>query len=168
VRRRWRGPDRVHHNAVSKILPYTPEQLFEMVGDVMRYPEFVPWVHGMRTWNSATPAPGVSQVDAEAEVRFAVVRERFATRVRRDADAGKIEVNLLYGPFKALRNVWTFAPHPDGTLIGFTLDYAFKSRLLDALLAANAQRAAEKIMACFEARARALYGASPTQEMSHG
>ncbi|MGZ8363848.1 MAG: type II toxin-antitoxin system RatA family toxin [Caulobacteraceae bacterium] len=158
----------MHHNAVSKILPYAPEQLFEMVGGVMRYPEFVPWVHGMRTWNSATPAPGVTQVDAEAEVRFAVVRERFATRVRRDADARKIEVKLLYGPFKALNNVWTFAAHPDGTRIGFTLDYAFKSRLLDALLAANAQRAAEKIMACFEARARALYGEASPKETANG
>lgn len=141
----------------TKVLPYRPDDLFRLVGDVEHYPEFVPWVSAMRTWNSVQPAPGVTQLDAEAEVRFAIVRERFATRVRRDADAREIDVTLLYGPFRSLHNRWRFAEHPCGTEVEFLIEFAFKSRLLEKLLAANAHLAAAKIMACFEARARRLY-----------
>jgi coenzyme Q-binding protein COQ10 len=147
----------LQRHTVTKVLPYTPEQLFELVGDVMRYPEFVPWVSGMRTWNRIEPAPGVTQVDAEAEVKFAIVRERFATRVRSDANLMQIDVNLLYGPFRSLHNHWTFAPHATGSAVEFLIEFAFKSRLLEGLLKANAGLAANRIMACFEARAAALY-----------
>ena len=147
----------MHRQTVTRVLPYAPEQLMELVGDVCRYPEFVPWVSSMRTWNATAPGPGVTQVDAEAEVRFAIVRERFATRVRRDAGQRQIDVDLLYGPFRELHNRWKFSPQAAGTTVEFLIEYAFKSRLLEALLAANARRAAERIMSCFEARARALY-----------
>jgi coenzyme Q-binding protein COQ10 len=68
----------VQRHTEKKVLPYRPEDLFRLVGDVEHYPEFVPWVSAMRTWNAVTPEPGVTQLDAEAEVRFAIVRERFA------------------------------------------------------------------------------------------
>jgi coenzyme Q-binding protein COQ10 len=152
----------LQRTTVTKILPYAPDQLFALVGEVRDYPEFVPWVTGMRTWNTVEPVPGVSQVDAEAEVRFAFARERFATRVRRDAGARRIDVNLLYGPFRRLVNRWDFREHPAGTEVEFLIEFEFKSRLLEKLLAANAQRAAERIMQCFEARAKALYAPAPT------
>lgn len=141
----------------TKVLPYRPDDLFRLVGDVDHYPEFVPWVSAMRTWNSVTIEPGVTQVDAEAEVRFAIVRERFATRVRRDANRRQIDVDLLYGPFKSLHNRWRFEDHPCGTKVEFLIEFAFKSRLLEKLLAANAHLAATRIMGCFEQRAKALY-----------
>lgn len=139
------------------MLPYGSDQLFELVGEVERYPEFVPWVTTMRVWNRAQPEPGVTGLDAEAGVKFAFLKEKFATRVRRDANTRTIEVNLLYGPFKRLRNVWTFAPDSAGTRIEFLIEYEFKSRLLDSLLAMNFQHAAERLIGCFEARARSLY-----------
>ena len=141
----------------TKVLPYRPDDLFRLVGDVDHYPQFVPWVSAMRTWNSVTIEPGVTQVDAEAEVRFAIVRERFATRVRRDANRRQIDVDLLYGPFKSLHNRWRFEDHPCGTKVEFLIEFAFKSRLLEKLLAANAHLAATRIMGCFEQRAKALY-----------
>lgn len=147
----------MHRTAVTRVLPYAPDQLFELVGDVERYPDFVPWVSTMRVWNKAAPEPGVTSLDAEAGVRFAFLKEKFATRVRRDAKARTIEVSLLYGPFKRLRNVWTFAPDPAGTRIDFLIEYEFKSRLLDTLLAMNFQHAADKLISCFEARAASLY-----------
>ncbi len=150
----------LHKTRVTRVLPYAPEDLFRMVGDVDAYPEFVPWISAMRTWNKAEPAEGISTVDAEARVGFAIVRETFATRVRRDAKALTIEVGLLYGPFKHLRNLWRFLPDPAGTKIEFDLDFEFRSRLLDALLSANSRYAADRIMACFEGRAKALYGAA--------
>ena len=108
----------------TKVLPYRPDDLFRLVGDVDHYPEFVPWVSAMRTWNSVAPEPGVTQVDAEAEVRFAIVRERFATRVRRDANKRQIDVNLLYGPFRSLHNRWRFEDHPCGAKVEFLIEFA--------------------------------------------
>jgi coenzyme Q-binding protein COQ10 len=148
----------VHHH-VSRTLPYTPEQLFRLVGEVERYPEFVPWISSMRTWNARQAGPGVDCVDAEAGVGFSFLKERFATRVRRDANDGLIDVNLLSGPFRKLVNRWRFIPEGEGaTRIEFDIDFQFKSRLLEGLLAANFHHAVERLMGCFEDRARALYG----------
>jgi coenzyme Q-binding protein COQ10 len=140
------------------VLPYAPEQLFDLVGDVETYPKFVPWITGMRTWNGRVDGP-ISTVDAEAQVGFSFLREKFATRVRRDREALSIDVNLLYGPFKRLANGWRFVPEGEATRVEFVIDFAFKSAMLDALLAANIDKAANKLIACFEDRARQVYGA---------
>jgi coenzyme Q-binding protein COQ10 len=139
------------------VLPYAPEQLFTLVGDVEAYPQFVPWITAMRTWNGRADAQ-VSTVDAEAQVGFSFLREKFATRVRRDASALTVDVSLLYGPFKRLSNQWRFVPHETGTTVEFAIDFAFKSKLLDAMLAANLDRAANTLIGCFEDRARVIYG----------
>ena len=149
----------MNRNRQTKILPYRPEQLFELVGGIESYPEFVPWLTSMRTWNAREVRPGVSSVDAEAGVGFSFLRERFATRVVRDAETMTIDVSLLHGPFKVLKNQWRFLPDPAGTRVEFSIDFAFKSRILDALLAANMDRAVDKLIGCFEARAAAVYGA---------
>ncbi len=141
------------------MLPYTPEQLFALVGDVERYPDFVPWITSMRTWNARDLGEGASTLDAEAGVGFSFLKERFATRVRRDAKAARIDVSLLSGPFRKLTNAWAFFEDEAGTRIEFDIDFQFKSRLLEGLLAANFHHAVDKLMACFEARARELYGA---------
>jgi len=146
-----------HH--VSKHLPYTPEQLYALVGDVMAYPDFVPWINSMRTWNPRTLGEGVEAVDAEAGVGFSFLKERFSTRVRRDDPNKQIDVSLLSGPFKRLANRWQFVDDGDeGTRVEFDIDFQFKSRLLEALLAANFGHAVDRLMECFEERARALYG----------
>ena len=150
----------MHRHVVTRVLPYAPEQLFTLVGDVEAYPQFVPWITAMRTWNGRVDGP-VSTIDAEAQVGFSFLRERFATRVRRDAAALTVDVSLLYGPFKRLSNQWRFQPHELGTSVEFVIDFAFKSRVLDALLAANLDRAAHTLIGCFEARAAAIYGAPP-------
>jgi coenzyme Q-binding protein COQ10 len=139
-------------------LPYTPDQLFALVGDVQTYPLFVPWITSMRVWNPRDEAEGVDRVDAEASVGFAFLTERFSTRVRRDANTREIAVSLIRGPFRRLDNRWRFVAHSSGTLVEFSIDFEFKSRLLDALLAANLSRAVERLIGCFEDRARALYG----------
>jgi coenzyme Q-binding protein COQ10 len=143
---------------VTRELPYTPDQLFRLVGDVEAYPEFVPWITSMRVWNSQTEVPGVDSLDAEAGVGFAFLTERFSTRVRRDANTHEIAVSLIRGPFRRLDNRWRFSAHPAGALVEFSIDFEFKSLLLEALLAANLGRAVERLIGCFEDRARALYG----------
>lgn len=154
----------MRRHALTKVLPYAPDQLFSLVGDVDRYPEFVPWLTTMRTWNAHEIEPGVNCVNAEAGVGFSFLRETFATRVIRDANERHIGVNLIRGPFRALKNDWRFKPGDGGgTEIDFSIEFEFKSRLLDAFLAANMDRAIDKLIACFEARARALYGVEAAQ-----
>ena len=146
-----------HH--VSRLLPYTPEQLLALVRGVIAYPDFVPWINAMRVWNARTLADGVETVDAEAGVGFSFLKERFSTRVRRDAAQRQIDVSLLSGPFRRLANRWRFFEAGEGqTRVEFDIDFQFKSRLLEALLSANFAHAVDRLMSCFEDRARALYG----------
>ncbi len=152
---------------MTKVLPFAPDDLFGLVADVERYPEFVPWLTSMRTWNAHEIEPAVTSLDAEAGVGFSFLRETFATRVIRDANGRHIGVNLLRGPFRVLQNDWRFRPHAGGSLVEFSIAFEFKTRLLDAFLAANMDRAIDKLIACFEARALALYGApdlAPTRQ----
>jgi coenzyme Q-binding protein COQ10 len=144
-------------HALTKILPYRVDQMVALVGDVEAYPDFIPWITQMRTWNAVTRSPGVTQVDAEAGVGFKFLSERFATRVLRDENQGRVEVTLLYGPFRKLSNVWAFYPDPAGTRIEFTIDFEFKTRLLDSILKSNINSAVEKLIQCFVERAEQLY-----------
>jgi coenzyme Q-binding protein COQ10 len=144
---------------MTRVLPYAPDQLFEMVGDVRRYPEFVPWLTSMQVWNEHAVDADITVLDAQAGVGFSFLRERFSTRVRRNAKARTIDVSLLSGPFRKLINHWGFEPHPVGTLLKFDIDFEFRSRLLDLMLQANFDRACAKLIGCFETRAMALYPA---------
>jgi coenzyme Q-binding protein COQ10 len=144
-------------HAVTRVLPYTPEQLFGLVGDIKRYPEFVPWISSMRTWNERDEGNGVTSIDGDAGIGFAMLRESFSTHVVRNAPARTILVTLIRGPFKRLENRWHFEPDPAGCRVDFFIDYEFKSRLLSAVLASNFDRAVMKLMGCFESRAKAMY-----------
>jgi len=140
------------------MLPYRPDQLFKLVGDVQAYPDFVPWITAMRTWNARHLSHGVEALDAEAAVGFKFLKERFSTRVRCDALNRQIDVSLLSGPFRKLDNRWRFLDAGHGcTRVEFDIDFEFKSRLLAALLTTNLNSAVDKLMTCFEARAKALY-----------
>lgn len=143
---------------ITKTLPYTPEQLFQLVGDVEAYPSFIPWVLSVRTFNPSSGPDGVTGFDAEARVGFAFLRESFSTRVRRDPAALQIDADLISGPFLRLRNRWRFLQDPLGSRIEFDIDFAFKSRLLEGLLHRNFDSAVGRLMAAFEDRARVLYG----------
>jgi coenzyme Q-binding protein COQ10 len=145
-------------HAVTRVLPYAPDDLFRLVGDVMSYPAFVPWITSMRTWNARDLGDGVDSVDAEAGIRFSFLTERFATRVRRDASARTVDVNLISGPFRKLLNCWRFIPEGEGTRVEFEIDFQFKSRILEGLLTTNFHHAVDRLMTCFEDRARALHG----------
>ena len=145
---------------LTRILPYKPRQLYELVGDVERYPLFVPWVLRLTTRNRRADGEGVTRLDAVAEVGFSIVHERFSTTVRLDDTALAIDVDLLSGPFRTLKNRWRFKEHPNGAELTFDIDFEFRSRLLQTLLRANFHHAVNRLVGCFEDRARMLYGRS--------
>ena len=142
----------------NHVLPYRPDQLFDVVADVRRYPEFIPYLTSMRVWDEAEEGPGYRTFKAEAKVGFGLFRESFGTLVGADRPGGAIECHLISGPFHRLENRWRFREHPQGTEIDFFIDLELKSKLLQGLVDANADKVTGKIVKGFEARARELYG----------
>ena len=114
--------------------------------------------HGSMACALGTHASTMTASHAEAKVGFSFLKERFSTRVRRDPRANQIDVGLISGPFDRLRNRWIFEPNEGGSEVRFDIDFAFKSKMLDRLLQTNFELAVDRLMACFEDRARALYG----------
>jgi coenzyme Q-binding protein COQ10 len=143
---------------LTRHLPYPADWLFDLVGDVEAYPQFVPWIRELRACNRREDGEGVSVLDAEAKVNFTVLSERFSTRVRLDRPRLVIDVTLLTGPFRRLENHWRFEPRPPAAELVFDIDFEFRSHLLERLLAANFEHAAARLVNCFERRAAELYG----------
>ncbi|RED12843.1 type II toxin-antitoxin system RatA family toxin [Pontivivens insulae] len=140
-----------------KPMPYTADQMFELVSDVKRYPEFIPWVAAMRI-RQEREIEGGSVVDADTIVSFKVFRESFLSRVTLKPEARTIDVEYLDGPFKYLINNWRFEETETGCNVHFHVDFEFKSRILQAAIGAVFNEAMRRIVGAFEARARALYG----------
>ena len=142
------------HHSENRILPYTPEQIFALVADVERYPEFLPWCVACRI--TARPSP--TEFIADLAVGFKMVREQFTSRVTLTPNE-RIVVSYLKGPFQHLENQWQFAPADGGTRVDFALQFEFRSALLQTLIGALFEEAVRRMVTAFEARARKLYGA---------
>ena len=127
------------------------------MADVRAYPQYVRWVTSMRVWNQREE-DGVVLLDAEAQVGFSFLKERVSTWVRHDPNAPVVEVGLIRGPFRHLKNRWEFHDDPKGTRLEFMIDFSFKSPLLNAMLQANFDRAVSALIGSFEDRAAQLYG----------
>jgi coenzyme Q-binding protein COQ10 len=137
----------------TKHLPYTPEQLFDLVADVGRYDEFLPWVVAVRV-RSSSPTETV----ADLVVGFNAFKERFTSRVTKQRPT-RICVDYIEGPLKYLKNEWRFEPaEGGGTDVHFSVDCAFRSRLFESLAGAMFDRALRRMTGAFEERAAALYG----------
>ena len=145
----------------TRYLPYSPEHLFELVADVARYDEFLPWVVAVRVRSSSE-----SETVADLVVGFNAFKERFTSRVVKHRP-GSICVDYVEGPLKYLHNEWTFEPSADGgTNLRFAVDFAFKSRLFESLAGAMFDRALRRMTDAFEQRAAALYGISRSSAQS--
>lgn len=141
---------------LERDLAYAPAQLWEMVGDVERYPEFIPWIKSLRAYNRGGDED-VTRFDADVTVGFKLLNERFSTRVTRAAEALLVDFDLIRGPFRKLQGRWTFTPSALGTKVAFDLDIDIRNPILDAVFKANFNLAVSKLLAIFEARAKALY-----------
>ncbi len=139
----------------TRHLPYTPEQMFELVADVARYDEFLPWVVAVRVRSSSE-----TETVADLVVGFSAFKERFTSRVTKQRPE-RIVVDYIEGPLKYLKNEWRFEAAPDGgTKVFFSVDFAFKSRMFESLAGAMFDRALRRMTGAFEQRAAALYGIS--------
>ncbi len=143
-------------HAEKRVLPYSPRQLYDLVADVERYPDFLPWCMAARVrWRESQS----DLIVADLVIGFKMFRERFTSRVRLDPLGPRIDVAYEQGPFKYLNNHWVFEDHPQGCAIDFYVDFEFHSRLLQKLIEPLFSEAVRRMVAAFETRARALYGA---------
>ena len=145
-------------HAEHRRLPYTAEQLFDLVADVERYPEFLPWCVAARIRER-----GERVLIADLMIGSKMVRERFTSRVVLDRPR-RIDVAYSEGPFRYLNNHWDFVPDADGgCVIDFFVDFEFRSRMLQRLIEVLFNEAVRRMVGAFETRARALYGAPPAK-----
>ncbi|HVH48432.1 MAG TPA: type II toxin-antitoxin system RatA family toxin [Sphingomicrobium sp.] len=145
----------------TRHLPYTPEQMFDLVADVARYDEFLPWVVAVRIRSASA-----EEIVADLVVGFNAFKERFTSKVALKRPQ-RICVDYIEGPLKYLRNEWKFDPAPEGgTNVHFSVDFAFKSRIFEALAGQMFDRALRRMTGAFETRAAALYGISKSSAVS--
>jgi len=138
---------------------HSAEQMFDLVADVERYPQFVPLCKSLKI-RQRTPKPDGSEiVIADMTVSFKLVRESFTSKVTLDRPNLKILVEYLEGPFSRLENRWTFEPRSDTACdVGFYISYEFRSRMLAMLMGTMFDAAFQRFAAAFEKRADVVYG----------
>jgi coenzyme Q-binding protein COQ10 len=137
----------------TRHLPYTPEQLFDLVADVRRYPEFLPWVAAVRVRSDSE-----TEMIADLAVGFRAIKETFTSKVIKHRPHA-IEIDYIEGPLKHLHNSWKFASDgAGGTNLDFSVDFAFRNRMFEMLAGQMFDRALRKMIGAFVERAHALYG----------
>ncbi len=140
-------------HAEHKVLPHSPEQMFDLVADVGKYPAFLPWCAGARVKSHTE-----TQLVADLTIGFGPFRESFTSRVELDRPH-QIQVKYENGPFRYLNNQWTFEPNPKGCNVKFYVDFEFRSRMLQAAIGVVFNNAVRLMVNAFLKRAREVYGA---------
>lgn len=138
-------------HAEKRILPYAEDQLFNLVADVRRYPEFLPWCVGARVISQTE-----TELVADLTIGFKLFRETFRSHVTLERPH-HVHVRYLTGPFRYLNNHWRFRPVEGGTEVDFFVDFEFKSRLLQAVIGTVFNEAVRLMVRAFERRAYALF-----------
>lgn len=145
----------------TRRLPYSAGQMFDLVADVARYPEFLPWIVATRVRSDDG-----HEMLADMLVGFKALREKFSSRVIKDRP-DRLEVIYIDGPMRDLDNVWHFRPLPDGGCeVDFCVEFSFKNKMFEMLAGSYFDRAFHKMVAAFETRADELYGRSNSSAQS--
>lgn len=145
----------------TRHLPYTPEQMYDLVADVGRYAEFLPWVIATRVRSDSD-----TEMVADMVVGFKNLRERFTSRVEKHRP-DFLRVHYVDGPLRDLDNMWRFAPNGEhGCTVDFSVEFAFKNRVFEVLAGQYFDRAFRRMVEAFEARAAVLYGSSSSSAAS--
>lgn len=136
-------------------LPYRPEDMFELVADVRRYPEFLPWCRAARIRTETE-----TLLVADLVIGFKGITERFTSRVTLDRPSLTIRTAYEDGPFKYLDNHWKFIENHEmpGCIVDFYVDFEFRNRLLQRMIGLVFTEAVKRMVSAFEARAEQLYG----------
>ena len=138
-------------HAERQIVPYSQEQLFDIVADVASYPKFLPWCVGARIRSRSE-----TELVADLTIGFGPFRETFTSRVSLERP-DRIKVVYENGPFRYLNNQWIFRPHEQGTELDFFVDFEFRSRILQAAIGVVFNEAVRRMVGAFHKRARDLY-----------
>ena len=140
-------------HAEKRVLPYRPEQLYDLVADVEKYPEFLPWCIGARIRDRQPDA-----LIADLVIGFKGFRDGFTSRVTLNRPEMRIDVAYLDGPFRYLNNHWVFQELADGGCeIDFFVDFEFRSRLLQRIIGVLFNEAVRRMVDAFESRAATIY-----------
>lgn len=144
---------------LTRTVKHTPAQMFALVADVERYPEFLPLCEELRIIRRAQSGEGVETLVAAMSVGYKAIKESFTTRVTLDEPRLRIQVEYVDGPFKYLENRWTFRDAPGGSEVEFFINYEFKSFALSLLMGSVFDKAFRKFTDAFEQRADTIFGA---------
>lgn len=139
----------------TRIVPYSADLMYRVVAEVERYPEFLPWVLGLRVKSRSG-----NIVIAEMLVGYRSFRERYTSKVTLDPEARRIDVVQTEGPFRKLENHWRFTPKGEDCEIEFAIDFEFRNRLMGAVAGQAFEKVLLKMSEAFEQRAAALSRAS--------
>jgi len=139
-------------HAEKRVVPYTQEQLFDLVADVGSYPRFLPWCVGARIRSRAE-----DRLVADLTIGFGPFRESFTSRVSLNRPAA-VRVRYENGPFRYLNNQWAFEPHAVGCEVDFFVDFEFRSRLLQSAIGVVFNEATRRMVNAFLKRAQDVYG----------
>ena len=142
----------------TRHMPYTAQQMYDLVGDVASYPQFLPWCAAARI-RSRTPEGTAEVTAADLVISFKVFRERFGSRVTLFADDMRIDTEYLDGPFKYMKSDWQFEDaEGGGCTVSFFVDFEFRNAVLQGIIGIVFNEAMQRIVRRFEQRAQALYG----------
>ncbi|MEL7099044.1 MAG: type II toxin-antitoxin system RatA family toxin [Pseudomonadota bacterium] len=141
----------------TKRLPYTAQQMYDLVADVASYPKFLPWCAAARI-RSVTPEGDKEVMTADLVISFKVFRERFTSRVELYPQARNIDTEYLDGPFRYMVSNWSFADAEGGCDVSFHVDFEFRNRVLQGIIGVVFNEAMQRIVRAFERRAAELYG----------
>ncbi|MBR9649815.1 type II toxin-antitoxin system RatA family toxin [Thalassovita aquimarina] len=142
----------------TRHLPYTAQQMYDLVADVAAYPKFLPWCAAARIRKVTPQGDGTEVMEADLVISFKVFRERFGSRVALNPQALSIDTEYLEGPFKYMKSNWSFAAAGDGCDVSFFVDFEFKNAVLQGIIGVVFNEAMHRIVRAFESRAEALYG----------
>lgn len=148
----------------TRRVPHTPQEMFRLVADVERYPDFLPLCTGLRVLRR-TQQEGTETLVAEMSVGYKAISERFTTKVILEREAPKIHVSYIDGPFRYLENHWAFEPDGEGCRVEFSIDYEFRSLALGLVMGAMFDRAFRRFTDAFETRADSVYGREPASKL---
>lgn len=138
-------------------LPYTAQQMYDLVGDVAQYPKFLPWCAAARI-RSTTPNEDAVVMEADLVISFKVFRERFGSRVVLRPNEHEIDTEYLDGPFRHMKSNWAFKDRADGGCdVSFFVDFEFKNAVLQGIIGVVFNEAMQRIVRAFERRAAELY-----------